>query len=359
MSKVARMNKVAFITGITGQDGSYLAEFLLEKGYTIYGLVRRSSTYNNLINIDHIKNNVNIKIRYGDITDKSSIFNILKEMKNNHIINPQQSEFFEIYNLCAQSHVGLSFESAEYTTNVNSNGVLSLLECIRNLDMEKIVRVYQASTSELYGMVQQVPQTETTPFYPRSPYAISKLYAFWIMKNYRESYGMFCSNGILYNHETPRRGDAFITRKVTKGLANIIKGKQSIITVGNLNAKRDWGHGKDFVVGMWLILQHDKADDFVLSTGVNHSVRELIEIAFRTQNIQIGWKGKDLDEVGYDVNTNIEYIFVDKNQIRPAEVDTLIGDCTKAKELLGWKHTYSFEDLIKEMVDNDLERCVF
>jgi GDPmannose 4,6-dehydratase len=347
------MSKVAFITGITGQDGSYLAEFLLEKGYIIYGLVRRSSTYNNLINIEHIKYNKNIRIRYGDLTDKSSIFNILKEMKNNHLLN--KSQFFEVYNLAAQSHVGLSFESAEYTTNVNSNGVLSLLECIRNLDMEKCVRVYQASTSELYGMVQEIPQKETTPFYPRSPYAVSKLYAHWIMKNYRESYNMFCSTGILFNHETPRRGDAFITRKVTKGLANIIKGKQSIITVGNLNAKRDWGHGKDYVQGMWLILQHDFADDFVLSTGINHTVRELIEIAFKTQGIQIGWKGEEFDEIGYDVNTNIEYIFVDKNQIRPAEVDELIGDCSKAKTLLGWKHKYSFEDLIKEMVENDLK----
>jgi len=346
------MSKVAFITGITGQDGSYLAEFLLEKGYIIYGLVRRSSTYNNLINIEHIKDNINIRIRYGDITDKSSIFNILKEMKNNHILN--KSDFFEIYNLCAQSHVGLSFESAEYTTNVNSNGVLSLLECIRNLDMEQKVRVYQASTSELYGMVQEIPQKETTQFYPRSPYAVSKLYAHWIMKNYRESYSMFCSTGILFNHETPRRGDAFITRKVTKGLANIIKGKQQNITVGNLNAKRDWGHGKDYVVGMWLILQHDRPDDFVLSTGVNHTVRELIETAFKTQNITIGWKGEGLDEIGYDTNTQKEYIFVDKNQIRPAEVDELIGDCSKAKELLGWKHTYSFEDLIKEMVEFDL-----
>jgi GDPmannose 4,6-dehydratase len=349
------MSKVAFITGITGQDGSYLAEFLLEKGYIIYGLVRRSSTYNNLINIEHIKDNINIKIRYGDITDKSSIFNILKEMKNNHILHQNKCDFFEIYNLCAQSHVGLSFESAEYTTNVNSNGVLSLLECIRNLDMEQKVRVYQASTSELYGMVQEIPQRETTQFYPRSPYAVSKLYAHWIMKNYRESYSMFCSTGILFNHETPRRGDAFITRKVTKGLANIIKGKQQHITVGNLNAKRDWGHGKDYVVGMWLILQHDRPDDFVLSTGVNHTVRELIETAFKTQNITIAWKGEGLDEIGYDINTKKEYIFVDKNQIRPAEVDELIGDCTKAKELLGWKHTYSFEDLIKEMVHSDLE----
>jgi len=348
------MSKVAFITGITGQDGSYLAEFLLEKGYIIYGLVRRSSTYNNLINIDHIKDNIKINIRYGDITDKSSIFNILKEMKNNHILNQNKSEFFEIYNLCAQSHVGLSFESSEYTTNVNSNGVLSLLECIRNLDLEQKVRVYQASTSELYGMVQEIPQKETTPFYPRSPYAVSKLYAHWIMKNYRESYSMFCSSGILFNHESPRRGEAFITRKVTKGVANIIKGTQQHITVGNLNATRDWGHAKDYVVGMWLILQHQLPDDFVLSTGVNHSVRELIEIAFNTQNITIGWKGEGLDEIGYDINTQKEYIFVDKNQIRPAEVDQLIGNCTKAKELLGWKHTYSFKDLIKEMIESDL-----
>jgi len=348
------MSKVAFITGITGQDGSYLAEFLLEKGYTIYGLVRRSSTYNNLININHIKDNINFNIRYGDITDKSSIFNILKEMKNTHILNENKLEFFEIYNLAAQSHVGLSFECAEYTTNVNSNGVLSLLECIRNLDMEQKVRVYQASTSELFGMVQEIPQKETTQFYPRSPYAVSKLYAHWIMKNYRESYRMFCSTGILFNHESARRGEAFITRKVTKGLANIIKGKQQNITVGNLNATRDWGHAKDYVVGMWLILQHEKPDDFILSTGVSHSVRELIEIAFKTQNITISWKGDGLNEIGYDVNTNKEYIYVDKNQIRPAEVDRLIGDCSKTKELLGWKHTYSFEDLIKEMVEIDL-----
>jgi GDPmannose 4,6-dehydratase len=347
------MNKIAFITGITGQDGSYLAEFLLEKNYKIYGLVRRCSTYNNLINIENIKNNINI--RYGDITDKSSIFNVFKEIKNNDIPLMTEDSYVEIYNLCAQSHVGLSFESAEYTTNVNSNGVLSLLECVRNLDLEKKVRIYQASTSELYGMVQEIPQKETTQFYPRSPYAVSKLYAFWIMKNYRESYGMFCSNGILFNHESPRRGEAFVTRRITKNLARILKGETDRITIGNLNAKRDWGHAKDFVEGMWLILQHDRPDDFVLSTGVNHTVRKLIEVAFKTQNIQIEWKGEGFDEIGYDINTGREYIFVDKNQIRPAEVDELVGDCSKTKNTLGWQHKYSFEDLIKEMVDYDLD----
>lgn len=344
------MNKIVFVTGITGQDGSYLAEFLLEKNYIIYGLVRRSSTYNNLVNIEHIKDKINI--RYGDITDKSSIFNILKEIKNKY---DGTFETFEIYNLCAQSHVGLSFDSSEYTTNVNSNGVLSLLECVRNLDLEKRTKIYQASTSELFGMVQEIPQKETTPFYPRSPYAVSKLYAFWIIKNYRESYNMFCCNGILYNHESCRRGEAFITRKVTKGLADIIKGKENKLSVGNLYAKRDWGHAKDFVRGMWLMLQQDIPDDYILSTGVSYSVKELIEVAFKTQNIEIGWKGEGFDEIGFDKNTGREYIFVDKNQIRPAEVDKLIGDCSKAKTILKWEHTYCFHDLIKEMVEYDLK----
>jgi GDPmannose 4,6-dehydratase len=344
------MKKKALITGVTGQDGSYLAEFLLEKNYIIFGLVRRSSTYNNLVNILDIKDKINI--RYGDITDKSSIFNILKEIKNKY---DGSFETFEIYNLCAQSHVGLSFDSSEYTTNVNSNGVLSLLECVRNLDLEKKTKIYQASTSELFGMVQEIPQKETTPFYPRSPYAVSKLYAYWTIKNYRESYNMFCCNGILFNHESCRRGEAFITRKVTKGLADIIKGKENKLTVGNLYATRDWGHAKDFVRGMWLMLQQDTPDDYILSTGKNYSVKELIEVAFKTQNIKIEWKGEGLDEIGFDKNNGREYVFVDKNQIRPAEVDKLVGDCSKAKTTLKWEHTYCFHDLIKEMVEYDLK----
>ena len=341
------MSKVAFITGITGQDGSYLAEFLLNKDYIIYGLVRRVSLYNNLLNIEQIKDKINI--RYGDITDKSSIINILKEIKNKH------TNKFEIYNLCAQSHVGLSFECPEYTTQVNSNGVLNLLEAVRNLDLEKTVKIYQASTSELYGMVQEIPQKETTPFYPRSPYAVSKLYAFWMIKNYRESYNMFCCNGLLFNHESPRRGDQFVTRKVTKGVANIIKGKADKIVLGNINAKRDWGHAKDYIEGMWLMLQQDKAEDYVLSTGQNYTIKDLIERSFKTQNIEIGWKGEGFNQIGYDLKTNKEYIFVEESQFRPAEVDELVGDCTSAKEKLGWKHKYSFDELIKEMIENDLK----
>ena len=341
------MKKVAFITGITGQDGSYLAELLLEKNYDIYGLIRRVSTYNNLVNIEFIKDKLNL--RYGDITDKSSLINILKEIKN------KKYDSIEIYNLCAQSHVGLSFDSPEYTTLVNSNGVLNLLESVRNLDMDKQVKIYQASTSELYGMVQEIPQKETTPFYPRSPYAVSKLYAYWIIKNYRESYNIFCCNGILFNHESPRRGEFFVTRKVTKGLVNIIKGKSDKIVLGNLNSKRDWGHAKDYVEGMWLMLQQDKPDDYILSTGKNYTIKELVETAFKTQNIEIVWKGEGLNEIGYDKNTNKEYIFVDQLQFRPAEVDQLIGDCSKSIIKLGWKPKYSFENLIKEMIEIDLK----
>lgn len=340
------MSKVAFITGITGQDGSYLAELLLEKEYIVYGLLRRSSSINTF-RIDHIFNK--LKLRYGDMTDSTCLISILANIKTEQ---PDMNRL-EIYNLAAQSHVKVSFEMPEYTADTDAFGTLKILEAIRINKLEKIARFYQASTSELYGLVQEVPQKETTPFYPRSPYGVAKLYAFWIVKNYRESYGLFASNGILFNHESERRGHNFVTRKITIGLGKILKGETDRLVMGNIDSQRDWGHAKDYVEGMWRILQHDKADDFVLSTCEMHSVREFIEKAFALKGINLVWKGEGVNEIGYDINTGKEYVFIDAKYFRPAEVELLIGDSTKARTTLGWIPEIKFDDLVKKMVDND------
>jgi len=340
------MSKVAFITGITGQDGSYLAELLLEKDYIVYGLLRRSSSINTF-RIDHIFNK--LKLRYGDMTDSTCLISILANIKTEQ----PHMDRLEIYNLAAQSPVKVSFEMPEYTADTDAFGTLKILEAIRINKLEKIARFYQASTSELYGLVQEVPQKETTPFYPRSPYGVAKLYAFWIVKNYRESYGLFASNGILFNHESERRGHNFVTRKITIGLDKILKGETDRLVMGNIDSQRDWGHAKDYVEGMWRILQHDSADDFVLSTGEMHSVRKFIEKAFELKGIHLGWKGEGVNEIGYDTNTGKEYVFIDAKYFRPAEVELLIGDSTKARTVLGWIPEIKFDDLVKKMVEND------
>lgn len=340
--------KVALITGINGQDGSYLAEFLLEKKYFVWGIIRRSSDINTK-RIDHLYSNKNLILRYGDLTDSANLLNIMYEIKNKH----PDMEKFEVYNLAAMSHVKVSFEMPEYCGNVDALGTLRLLEAIRSAGLGNFARFYQASTSELYGKVQEVPQKETTPFYPRSPYGVAKLYGFWIVKNYRESYNMYCCNGILFNHESPRRGPTFLTRKVTKGLGMILRGERDKLVLGNLNAKRDWGHAKDFVRGMWLMLQQDKPDDYVLSTNEYHSVREFVEVSFGMRGYDIRWRGEGLDEVGYDANTGRELVFVSESYFRPAEVEELLGDSTKARVELGWEQEYSFLDLVKDMVDED------
>jgi GDPmannose 4,6-dehydratase len=340
------MSKIAFITGITGQDGSYLAELLLEKEYTVYGLLRRSSSINTF-RIDHIFNK--LKLRYGDMTDSTCLISILANIKTEQ----PHMDRLEIYNLAAQSHVKVSFEMPEYTADTDAFGTLKILEAIRINKLEKIARFYQASTSELYGLVQEVPQKETTPFYPRSPYGVAKLYAFWIVKNYRESYGLFASNGILFNHESERRGHNFVTRKITIGLGKILKGETDRLVMGNIDSQRDWGHAKDYVEGMWRILQHDSADDFVLSTGEMHSVRKFIEKAFELKGIHLGWKGEGVNEIGYDTNSGKEYVFIDAKYFRPAEVELLIGDSTKARTVLGWIPEIKFDDLVKKMVEND------
>jgi GDPmannose 4,6-dehydratase len=329
--------KVALITGITGQDGSYLAELLLEKGYEVHGVIRRSSSINTS-RIDHIYSNPNLHLHYGDVTDSLSIMNILKKY------NPT-----EIYNLAAQSHVKVSFETPEYTAMVDGLGTLKILEAVRILNMEKTTKIYQASTSELYGLVQEIPQKETTPFYPRSPYGVAKLYAYWIVKNYRESYNMFACSGILFNHESPRRGFNFVTKKVVDGLANIGAGFQDCLYMGNLNALRDWGHAKDYVRAMWLMLQKDTPDDFVIATGEQYSVKEFIERCAPYYGIKIRWEGEGLDEVGINDYTNKVIIRVDPKYFRPAEVETLLGDSTKARSVLGWTPEYSFDDLVREM----------
>ncbi len=339
--------KLALITGITGQDGSYLAELLLNKGYIIYGIIRRASDINTK-RIDHIYDNVNLNLRYGDLTDSCNIINIINEIKNKH-----NFERLEIYNLAAMSHVKVSFDMPEYTANTDGIGVLRLLESIRLSGIENKIRFYQASTSELYGLVQEVPQKETTPFYPRSPYGVAKLYGYWITKNYRESYNMFACNGILFNHESPRRGPTFVTRKITKTLNDIIKGKTNKLVIGNLDAKRDWGHAKDYVEGMWRMLQVDEPKDYVLSTNEFHSVREFIEKSFNLKGFNINWKGEGLNEIGYDINTGRELIFVSEKYFRPAEVEELLGDSSKARNELGWIPKYSFDDLVKEMVEFD------
>ncbi len=342
------MNKIALITGITGQDGSYLAELLLEKNYQVWGIIRRSSSINTH-RINHIFKNENLILRYGDLTDSSSLINIYYEIKQNNL----NFDKLEVYNLAALSHVKVSFELPEYSGNANGLGTLRLLEAIRITGIQDKVRFYQASTSELYGKVQEIPQNEKTPFYPRSPYAISKLYAYWIVKNYREAYNMFACNGILFNHESPRRGPRFVTRKITRGLNMILNGERDKLTMGNIDAKRDWGHAKDYVYGMWLMLQKDKPDDYVLATNKQYSVRLFIEKAFALKGFNIKWKGKGVNEIGYDDKTGRELIFISDKYFRPAEVETLLGDATKAKTELNWEPKYNFDKLVKEMVEMD------
>ena len=327
--------KVALITGITGQDGSYLAELLLEKGYEVHGIVRRSSLINTH-RIDHLYQN--IKLHYGDLTDSTNIVKVIQ------LVQPD-----EIYNLGAQSHVKVSFEMPEYTADVDGMGTLRVLEAVRLLGMEDTVRIYQASTSELYGLVQEIPQSETTPFYPRSPYGCAKLYGYWITKNYREAYGMYACTGILFNHESPRRGETFVTRKITRGLSRISCGLQNVLELGNLNAKRDWGHAKDFVEAMWLMLQQDEPEDYVIATGIQYSVREFVEEAAPYFGMKITWQGEGLSEVGIDKNTGRTVIKVNPKYFRPAEVETLLGDATKAKEKLGWEPKISFKQLVEDM----------
>jgi GDPmannose 4,6-dehydratase len=344
------MTKIALITGITGQDGSYLAEFLLEKDYDVWGIIRRSSNINTS-RIENIFKNKNIFLRYGDLTDGINLLNIFHEIKNKYSDNIQ---ILEIYNLGAMSHVKVSFEMPEYTGNADGLGTLRILETMRNSGIPlKKMRFYQASTSEMFGKVVEIPQKETTPFYPRSPYGVAKLYSHWITKNYRESYGMYACSGSLFNHESPRRGHNFVTRKITIALGNILKGKQDCLILGNLDSLRDWGHAKDYVKGMWLMLQQDEPDDFILATNEQHSVREFVEKSFLLKDIDIKWKGTGLNEIGYDSTTGRELIFISKNYFRPAEVDELLGDSTKARTILGWKQEHSFGDLIREMVEED------
>ena len=344
--------KVALITGITGQDGSYLAEFLTEKGYDVHGLLRRSSSFNTG-RIEHLyldewvrdmKKQRPINLHWADMTDSSSLIRIIGEVRPT-----------EIYNLAAQSHVKVSFEVPEYTADVDATGVLRLLEAVRICGLEKQCRIYQASTSELYGKVQEVPQKETTPFYPRSPYSVAKLYGYWIVKNYRESYGMYCCNGILFNHESERRGETFVTRKITLAACRIKQGFQDKLYLGNLDAKRDWGYAKDYVECMWMMLQQEQPEDFVIATGEMHTVREFCELAFFEAGIDIRWEGQGVNEKGIDTQTNRVLIEVDPKYFRPCEVEQLLGDPTKAKTMLGWNPTKtSFRELIKKMVEHDM-----
>ncbi|PWQ95808.1 GDP-mannose 4,6-dehydratase [Leucothrix pacifica] len=338
--------KVALITGVTGQDGAYLAEFLLEKGYVVHGIKRRTSLFNT-DRVDHLyqdphETEQRFVLHHGDMTDSSSLVRIIQEVQPD-----------EIYNLAAQSHVAVSFEEPEYTANSDALGALRILEAIRILGLEKKTRFYQASTSELYGLVQEIPQKETTPFYPRSPYAVAKMYAYWITVNYREAYGMYACNGILFNHESPKRGETFVTRKITRALARIKLGLQDCLFLGNMDAKRDWGHAKDYVEMQWLMLQQDNAEDFVIATGEQYSVREFIEIAARELGMQVRWEGEGVDEKGYDDNGKC-IVAVDPRYFRPTEVETLLGDPTKAKEKLGWTPRTSFAELVQEMVQEDL-----
>lgn len=349
--------KRALITGVTGQDGSFLAEFLLEKGYEVHGIIRRSSSYNqerledilSQEEVDAIKNiinNKNFHLHYGDLTDTSNIIRLIGEIRPD-----------EIYNLAAQSHVRVSFDMPEYTADVDALGTLRILEAVRILGLTEKTRIYQASTSELFGKVQEVPQKETTPFYPRSPYGVAKLYAYWITKNYRESYGMFAVNGILFNHESERRGETFVTRKITLAAARIAQGKQDKLYLGNLDALRDWGYAKDYVECMWLMLQHDTPEDFVIATGEMHSVREFATLAFKYAGIEIEWQGEGINEKGIDKATGRVLIEVDPKYFRPAEVDQLLGDPTKAKKLLGWNPTKTpFEELVRIMVEADMKK---
>ena len=350
--------KVALITGITGQDGSYLAEFLLAKGYVVHGIKRRASSFNTQ-RVDHIYQdphieNANFKLHYGDLTDTSNLIRIIQETQPD-----------EIYNLGAQSHVAVSFESPEYTADVDALGSLRILEAIRILKLEKKTRFYQASTSELYGLVQETPQKETTPFYPRSPYAVAKMYAYWITVNYREAYGIYACNGILFNHESPRRGETFVTRKITRGLANISQGLEECLFMGNIDALRDWGHAKDYVRMQWLMLQQDQPEDFVIATGVQYSVRQFIEKTAAALGMQLRWEGDGVNEVGYWVNRHCEersdaaiqeipVIRIDPRYFRPTEVETLLGDPTRAKEKLGWVPEITLDQMVTEMVQTDL-----
>lgn len=341
------MKKKALITGITGQDGAYLAELLLSKGYEVHGLKRRSSLFNT-DRIDHLyqdkhRDDINFYLHHGDLTDATNLIRIIQEVQPN-----------EIYNLGAQSHVKVSFEVPEYTANSDAVGTLRLLEAIRILKMEKKIKFYQASTSELYGKAQEVPQTENTPFYPRSPYGVAKLYAYWIVRNYREAYGMYASNGILFNHESPLRGETFVTRKITRAVAKISVGLQEKLYIGNLNAKRDWGHARDYVEGMWLMLQQDKPEDYVLATGITTTVRDFCFMAFSEVGISINWEGKGNQEKGIDASTGKVLVEVDPNYYRPTEVDLLIGDATKAKEQLNWQPKVNISSLVKEMVASDV-----
>ena len=340
--------KVALVTGINGQDGSYLAELLLEKEYQVWGIIRRASSINTE-RIEHLYDNKNVTIKYGDMTDSSNLLHVLYQIKESY----PNLERLEIYNLAAMSHVKVSFEMPEYCADVDGVGVLRLLEAIRSSGIGEKCRFYQASTSELYGLVQEIPQKETTPFYPRSPYGVAKLYGYWITKNYRESYNMFACNGILFNHESPRRGPTFVTRKITRGLNMILKGERHSLVLGNLDATRDWGHAKDYVEGMWRILQAEKPDDYVLSTNESYSVRAFVEKAFALKGFDIKWKGEGVREVGYDVITGRELIFVSEEYFRPAEVEELLGDSSKARQELGWNPQYSFDSLVKEMVEMD------
>ena len=341
------MKKIALITGITGQDGSYLAEFLLNKGYEVHGIKRRSSLLNT-DRIDHLyqdphETGVKLILHYGDMTDSSSLVRIIQQVQPD-----------EIYNLAAQSHVAVSFEEPEYTANSDALGALRVLEAIRILKLEKKTRFYQASTSELYGLVQETPQKETTPFYPRSPYAVAKLYAYWITVNYREAYGIYACNGILFNHESPVRGETFVTRKITRALARIKLNLQDCLYLGNMDAKRDWGHAKDYVEMQWLMLQQDQPEDFVIATGVQYSVREFVNAAAKEAGMSITWKGEGVDEKGYDAEGKC-IVAVDERYFRPTEVETLLGDASKARQKLGWTPKISFEELVAEMMREDLK----
>jgi GDPmannose 4,6-dehydratase len=342
--------KKALITGITGQDGAYLADFLLQKGYEVHGIKRRASLFNT-DRIDHLYQGPHEKDRkfilhYGDLTDATNLIRILQQVKPD-----------EVYNLAAQSHVAVSFESPEYTANTDALGTLRLLEGIRLLGFEKKTRFYQASTSELFGKVQEIPQTENTPFYPRSPYAAAKLYAYWICVNYREAYGIYACNGILFNHESPIRGETFVTRKITRAMARISLGLQDCLYLGNLDAKRDWGHAKDYVRMQWLMLQQDQPEDFVIATGEQHSVREFVQIAAETLKINITWEGNGVDEKGMDQKTGRTIVAVDPRYFRPTEVETLLGNPAKAREKIGWKPKITFEELVAEMVEQDVEEA--
>ena len=344
------MEKVAFITGITGQDGAYLAELLLKKGYTVHGLKRRSSSFNTG-RIDHLYQDPHVSKRnfilhHGDLTDSTNLIRIIQEVQPD-----------EIYNLAAQSHVHVSFETPEYTANADALGTLRILEAIRLLGMVEKTKFYQASTSELYGIAQEVPQNENTPFYPRSPYAVAKLYGYWITINYREAYNMYACNGILFNHESPVRGETFVTRKITRAAVRISMGTQEQVYLGNLDAKRDWGHAGDFVDGMWRMLQQEKPEDFVLATGVTTTIREFAERAFAEVGITLGWSGRGVDEVGRDTKTGNTVVSVDPTYFRPTEVDLLIGDATKARKKLGWKPTLDLQQMIEEMIASDLEEA--